>query len=59
MATLVCLFRIQLSALHDLDRLQGSVHCALGYILNQFDNFIALKDFAEDDVATVKPSEKG
>lgn len=55
MATLVCLFRIQLSALHDLDRLQGSVHCALGYILNQFDNFIALKDFAEDDVATVKP----
>lgn len=59
MATLVCLFRIQLSALHDLDRLQGSVHCALGYILNQFDNFIALKDFAEDDVATVEPSEKG
>jgi hypothetical protein len=47
---------LQLSALSDLDRLDRLVARTLGHVLNLVDDFVALEDFTENDVAAVEPA---
>jgi hypothetical protein len=49
-------FKLQLPALDDLDSLGGLVVGALGDVLNLLNDIVALKDLAENDVATIKPA---
>ena len=46
---------LELAALGDLDRLGRLVTCALLAVLDLLHDVVALKDLAEDDVASVKP----
>jgi hypothetical protein len=47
---------LELTALGNLDGLDGLVAAALGDVLNLVDNLVALKDLAEDDVAAIEPA---
>jgi hypothetical protein len=46
----------QLAALDDLDRLHWHALRRLGHVFDLLDGFVALEDFAEDDVAVVEPT---
>lgn len=48
----------QLPALDDLDGLLGLVARVLVDVLNLFDDVVALKDLAKDDVLAVQPATK-
>ena len=47
---------VQLSTLGNLDRFNGTVHGALGHILDQVDDVVTLQDLSEDDVAAIEPA---
>ena len=47
---------LELSALGNLDCLDGLIAGALGHVLNLLNDVIALEDFAKDDVAAVEPA---
>lgn len=49
-------FHLELTALHDLDRLLGLVTRSLGHVLDLVNDVITLEDLAEDNVATIEPS---
>ena len=46
----------QLSTLDDLNRLKRLIVLGLGNILNLFHNIVALQNFPEYDMASIKPS---
>jgi hypothetical protein len=50
------LWYLELSALGNLDGLDGLVAGTLGHVLNLVDDLVALKDLAEDDVAAIEPA---
>lgn len=50
------LWYLELSALGNLDSLDGLVTGSLGDILDLFDDLVALEDLAEDDVAAIEPT---
>jgi hypothetical protein len=47
---------LKLAALDDLDNLGGLVATSSLHVLDLLDDFVALEDLAEDDVATVEPA---
>jgi hypothetical protein len=47
---------LELSALGDLDRLDGLVAGSFGYALNLVHNLVALEHLAKDDVAAIQPA---
>jgi len=47
---------LQLSTLDDLDCLEWLIISTLGNIFHLLNNIVALQNFAEDHVATIKPS---
>jgi hypothetical protein len=47
---------IQLSALYYLDFFSGLIARTCLRLLNLFDDVVPFKDFAEDDVAVIKPT---
>jgi hypothetical protein len=49
-------WHLELAALSDLDGLDWLVVGALGRILDLLDDFVALEDLAEDDVAAIEPA---
>jgi hypothetical protein len=49
-------WHLELSALGDLDRLDGLVARSLGHVLDLLDNVVSLEDLAEDNVAAVEPA---
>lgn len=50
------LWYLELSALGDLDSLDGLVAGSLGDVLDLLDDLVALEDLAENDVATIEPA---
>lgn len=48
---------LQFSSLCDLDRLGGLVSSSLGHVLYLLHNIVALKDFSENDVLPIEPTE--
>jgi hypothetical protein len=46
---------LELAALENLDRLDGSVTCAGLGLLDLLDDVVALEDLAEDDVLAIEP----
>jgi hypothetical protein len=53
---LTAFFDRKLAAVRDLDHLDGLVAGALGQVLDLVDDFVALEDFAEDNVAAIEPA---
>lgn len=49
-------WHLELSALGDLDRLDGLVARSLGHVLNLLDDVVSFEDLAEDHVAAVEPA---
>jgi hypothetical protein len=49
-------WHLELSALGDLDRLDGLVARGLGHLLDLLDDIVAVEDLTEDDVAAVEPA---
>lgn len=49
---------LQLTALGDLDRLEGLVARSGLEVLNLVDDVVALEDLAENDVAAVQPTKE-
>lgn len=49
-------WHLELSALGDLDRLDGLVARSLGHVLNLLDDVVSFEDLAEDNVAAVEPA---
>ena len=49
-------WHLELSALGDLDRLDGLVARSLGHVLDLLDDVVSVEDLAEDDVAAIEPA---
>ena len=49
-------WNLELSALGNLDRLDGLVAGRLGRLLDLLNDLVALEDLAEDDVAAIEPA---
>lgn len=47
---------LELSALHNLDRLGRSILCALGDVLNLVNDVVTFEDFSKDDVTAIEPA---